>query len=461
MNIKTKIKRTTVTLLAFSLLLQPVTAFSREPGLNESNPIVVNGFTESDQNKLAAEFMFRSINKGEPVVYFKVPNDTNLQLLYNLAESFEYNSEFDAYGRRIDCVDGGLGLYKLRMYDTYMDNFEDFDRAYDIIDQEANIIMSNSKNIVDTIIGCYNKVYSTNEYNYAALETDGSDDFFKYARNSDVRGSVLDGKSTCHGFSAHLAELLSRCGIPAIPWVFDDYRDGYRQFHSITLLYLDNSWVSIDMVSAQPHYKQLITQIPPLEWAKDYNANWGILEEYKNRHLAEYPNPILERNVGNINKVNSYAPQHEYYDWKTHGDKILTRGEFASLLDNNISLPDKGYPAEFVDVDSRYQYHDSAFRAGKAGVMGLYNTKFNPGDNISRVEAIASLNRAFDINKKPYKRTKTFKDISDNFWGSVDIYVASSRGLVNGYPDGTVKPNKSITESEALALINNYKNKIK
>ena len=53
----------------------------------------------------------------------------------------------------------------------------------------------------------------------------------------------------------------------------------------------------------------------------------------------------------------------------------------------------------------------------------------------------------------------SFKDISANFWAKANIDTLVERGGISGYPDGTFKPNSTITAAEfvkiALSLLDN------
>ncbi len=45
-----------------------------------------------------------------------------------------------------------------------------------------------------------------------------------------------------------------------------------------------------------------------------------------------------------------------------------------------------------------------------------------------------------------------FTDVSDNHWAAVSIKKMSDRGMVSGYTDGTFKPDKTVTQTEAVVF---------
>ena len=48
----------------------------------------------------------------------------------------------------------------------------------------------------------------------------------------------------------------------------------------------------------------------------------------------------------------------------------------------------------------------------------------------------------------------SFSDIS-NSWAKDAIAIASAKGWINGYSDGTFRPNDSITRAETVVFLNN------
>ncbi len=57
------------------------------------------------------------------------------------------------------------------------------------------------------------------------------------------------------------------------------------------------------------------------------------------------------------------------------------------------------------------------------------------------------------INSIQKYNTDLFKDINKNAWYTDYIFRARNRGIINGYPDGTFKPESNITRDQFLALV--------
>ena len=59
----------------------------------------------------------------------------------------------------------------------------------------------------------------------------------------------------------------------------------------------------------------------------------------------------------------------------------------------------------------------------------------------------------------PIAQPKQFTDVPANFWASVPIAALSARGILDGFPDGTFRPNKPITRAEFAEIVRRAFNK--
>ena len=81
-----------------------------------------------------------------------------------------------------------------------------------------------------------------------------------------------------------------------------------------------------------------------------------------------------------------------------------------------------------------------------------------PDDQLTRAELVTIINRIFGFSFIAQKgvggqRADTFNDVSANAWYSDAISLASEVGYMQGYLDGTARPNQSITREEAVVLL--------
>ena len=83
-------------------------------------------------------------------------------------------------------------------------------------------------------------------------------------------------------------------------------------------------------------------------------------------------------------------------------------------------------------------------------IQGYPDGTFGGEKPITRAEFVAILMRFFPETNA----TCNFSDVSPNHWAYRYIAAATTYGWVNGYPDGSFKPDQAITRAEVVAVIN-------
>ncbi len=144
-------------------------------------------------------------------------------------------------------------------------------------------------------------------------------------------------------------------------------------------------------------------------------------------------------------------------------DDDMTRAEFAKIIVNAMELDLNKYSGSFEDVkagDWFADYVQTAFdnKLIEGKVAGKV---FDPNGKITREEMMTIIGRA--IGKEGTKDAdtilKSFKD-GDKVSSYAKDYVSLliEEKLVNGYPDGTLKPANSITRAEAAKIVYGFYN---
>lgn len=83
-------------------------------------------------------------------------------------------------------------------------------------------------------------------------------------------------------------------------------------------------------------------------------------------------------------------------------------------------------------------------------VNGTGANKFEPEKAVTRAELSKMITSV--ISKKELANDKSFSDV-EGHWGKEYIKRAASLGILNGYSDGTFKPDNKVTYAEAIAII--------
>ena len=89
-------------------------------------------------------------------------------------------------------------------------------------------------------------------------------------------------------------------------------------------------------------------------------------------------------------------------------------------------------------------------------VKGHNDGTFAPNAPITRAEFAAIAARFDDKNRDTSSK---FTDIASH-WAKNEIGIAANKGWINGYPDGTFRPNQYITRAEAMTLVNRVLNRL-
>lgn len=94
---------------------------------------------------------------------------------------------------------------------------------------------------------------------------------------------------------------------------------------------------------------------------------------------------------------------------------------------------------------------DAIAKVAKMGLMnGYIDGTFKPNQPLTRAE-MASLTAMLSPNSTTSGRG--FSDITGH-WAQAAIKKAQDIGIMNGYSDGTFRPNSKLTRAEAVTAIN-------
>ena len=90
-----------------------------------------------------------------------------------------------------------------------------------------------------------------------------------------------------------------------------------------------------------------------------------------------------------------------------------------------------------------------------AYMVGYPDGTFRPEGNITRAEVAAILYRLMTstTRAKYASTTCTLSDVKAGDWYNTEVCTLIKAGLINGYPDGTFRPNANVTRAEFSAMI--------
>ena len=109
----------------------------------------------------------------------------------------------------------------------------------------------------------------------------------------------------------------------------------------------------------------------------------------------------------------------------------------------------------FSDVSENDWFYDNVMDAAENGyVTGMGDGTFAPKKSTTRAEFASMIAKAMGYTAEP-DAPSAFPDVADDFWGKAAINFCAQNGIISGYSDGTFQPNKAITRQEAAAILNN------
>lgn len=133
----------------------------------------------------------------------------------------------------------------------------------------------------------------------------------------------------------------------------------------------------------------------------------------------------------------------------------ITRAEVATIYFRMLTDESRtkfwSQSNSYSDVKAGDWFNNAVSTLSKAGIIAGYEDgSFRPNGYITRAEFATIAARFFDVT---YNGKDLFPDISGH-WAKDYINQAANKGFVNGYEDGTFKPDRNITRAEAVTLVN-------
>ena len=145
-----------------------------------------------------------------------------------------------------------------------------------------------------------------------------------------------------------------------------------------------------------------------------------------------------------------------YPDGTVRPDKTITRAE-AAVMFYNLLDEKSGYINTFTDVPSNQWYSEAVITlAGMGVVNGYLDGTFRPDAPITRAEFVTM---AVNFAKAGNGTYCSFADVSQDMWYYGAVAKASEKGWIGGYPDGTFGPERYITRAEVTVIINRMENR--
>lgn len=211
-----------------------------------------------------------------------------------------------------------------------------------------------------------------------------------------------------------------------------------------------------------------------------YTNESATLYKDANTKLAEFPKPSVSYTIKSSSGSHSGGSRPslntkdhygyiigypvDYYTGQPTTDQTkkpvrpegkITRAEVATIYFRMLTDESRtkfwSQSNAYSDVKTGDWFNNAVSTLSNAGIIAGYEDgSFRPNGYITRAEFATIAARFFDVT---YNGKDLFPDISGH-WAKDYINQAANKGFVNGYEDGTFKPDRNITRAEAVTLVN-------
>jgi hypothetical protein len=150
-----------------------------------------------------------------------------------------------------------------------------------------------------------------------------------------------------------------------------------------------------------------------------------------------------------------------YPDGNFKPENSITRAEAAVIFANLLEADKNTQPKNNISYTDLPNDHWATWAVKYVSDIGLFSGypdgTFKPNNSITRAEFSTVVFKFMEL-EEPLQVKNKFDDCAGH-WAQKYIEKLSDSGYINGYPDGTFKPQNSIKRAESVALINRALNR--
>ena len=153
-----------------------------------------------------------------------------------------------------------------------------------------------------------------------------------------------------------------------------------------------------------------------------------------------------------LNTADHIQYLHGYPDNLFGPDDNMTRAEVAQMFYNLLLEQEVPVTVHFDDVPDTAWYSKAVNTLGSLGIVaGIGDGQYAPERPITRAEFTVI---AMRFAKLPEGGTNIFSDVVEHAWYYDYVIGSIQYGWITGYPDGTFRPENTITRAEVTTIVN-------
>lgn len=290
----------------------------------------------------------------------------------------------------------------------------------------------------------------------------------------DVYGILVKGRGVCQGYSMSMKLLLNKVGVEC------SYVVSQQMNHMWNIVNIDGQNYQTDVTwdDPVPNRKGVVRYsylaLSDEDMAKDHNwdkSNYVRCSSDKYKYMREMDyvvNGNTYRYYTNTNngsyiykikkdgtdkqKISSVPGNPLYINDNYLYYKDLYSGNTKTILINENNNVVDS--SEFIDINNHWAKEQIDTFTKDGYINGYGDGTFRPDESITRAEFVKILNKYFGLTKRS---GKVFID-TENHWAKEQIDIAVTNGVANGVSKTEFKPDDPITREQAAKMIANYKN---
>ncbi|MEW9702327.1 S8 family serine peptidase [Paenibacillus sp. SI8] len=156
--------------------------------------------------------------------------------------------------------------------------------------------------------------------------------------------------------------------------------------------------------------------------------------------------------VDAITKMTQQEIISGYGNYRFAPNQFITRAEAATVLTRALKLS-KMRQLYFNDLTSAHWAYDYVARAVQADLVDGYpNGTFGPDRTLTRMEMTQMLARSLNMTGKR-RGNSPFNDVDESYWGVGILKQMWADGWISGYSDGTFHPDAEATRAEFVTML--------
>lgn len=427
------------------------------PDLTEARDKALDIKLFTDDEKIIGD---KKVNSDEKFINYKMRRGFSFK---KLDEALDEKGKpkamkgviFKAY-RKVD------GKFEDEVY-RYLNNSNpanpEFKNAVAVSDEKGDVIFKGFENgtykIVETRLPGYEEM---------SFEIEVSKDGVTFPREmTDGKSNIVKNSYTRHNISFKKVDSVTKAGIEGAVFKLERLeKDGK---YSLVKDNLRSN--SQGIVSAGPllngEYKISEVKAPVGYMESGLTFKFKLSDsDLKDISLKDVENESLPKgyysgfnNEGNLlNKKDHYAYMYGYPDNTFRPSRSMTRAEATAMFGRLLlkrPTKSKEFKKIYSDVNKDDWYASAITIMTELNIVkGYEDGSFKPNDPITRAE-FATMASQFD---KLSGGSLNFTDVKTSHWAYSYIASAYNKGWISGYPDGSFRPEKSISREEVVSITN-------